>query len=177
MNNLDPNKLFIVVNNAPGKTFTVNGTVARSAASSGNFTLRYSGNTTAVTRFNTNIANLSGIQQAASAWQGDLIFAGNQTSGASITISSSGGFGTPATTARLILGESMSDVQTWGGITLNNTMKIAVGGNVTAGSIAAGALASAANARIVGYTSSNSSLSLSGGTVSANMTIGGGGTN
>jgi len=176
-NNADANKLFVVVNNTASKTFSINGTVARSAASSGNFTLRYSGATTAVTRFNTNIANVSGIQQAASAWQGDLILAGNQTSGASLTISSSAGYGTPASTARLILGESMSDVQNWGSITLNNTMKIAVGGNVTAGSISAGALASAANTRIVGYTSSNSSLSLSGGTVSANMTIGGVGTN
>lgn len=176
-NNADANKLLVINNNSTSKTLTFNGPVSLSGASSQNFTLRYQGSATSVTRFNTNVANLAAIQPAGSAWNGDLIFAGAQTSGANISMNAGSGFGTPGSSARLILGESLSDVQNWGSISLNNVMKVAIGGNVTAGTLSAGGNATASTSRIVGYTATNSTLSLTGGSTGTVMTIGGSGAN
>lgn len=130
------------------------------------------------TRIAGTISGLGTLANAGSVWTGDLIIAGNQSlSTSNIVISSGAGYGNPTSAARLVLGETTSDSQTWNGITLNNTMALAVGGNITAGSLSIGGSASAANTRIVGYSASTSSLSLAGGNATANVTLGGAGTN
>jgi autotransporter-associated beta strand protein len=131
-----------------------------------------------VTRVDGMVSNLSAMQQSTgSAWAGDLIFGSAQSNGAAITIATTGSGTAPATTARLFLGETPADVQTWGNLTLNNTMKLVIGGNVSAGTLSIGGNATAANTRIVGNSSANSTLSLTGGAITPNVTVGGAGVN
>lgn len=178
-NNADANKLFVIRNNQGNATnvLDINGDLARSTASSTDFQIRYEGVANSVTRFDGAISNASELRQASGVWAGTLIFGGSRTMGTTnINIATTAaGVGTPSSAAALVLGESPADVQAWGNLTLNNAMKVRIGGNVSVGTVAIGGNATAAETRVVGYSASTSSLSISAGTVSANATIGGGG--
>ena len=177
-NNADGNKLLSIRNNSgvTGRVLDINGTVSRSAASTANFSMRYEGVAGSVTRVDGAVSNFSAMQQSTgSAWAGDLIFGGAQSSGAAITIAATGTGIAPAATARLFLGEAPADVQTWGNLALNNTMKLVIGGSVTAGTLSIGGNATAANTRIVGNSATNSTLTITGGTITSNVSIGGAG--
>lgn len=105
-------------------------------------------------------------------WSGDFIIAGDQSLSASnITIASGGGFGTPQTTARLVLGESNADDQTWNNITLSNVMNLAIGGNISANVFSGNTV----NSRITGA-SATGNISFNSGTIGTNVTLGGPGT-
>ncbi len=177
-NNADANKLFVIRNNNTTRTLDLNGDIARSTASSTDFQMRYEGVAGSVTRVDGSISNMTTLQQSGGVWAGSLIFGGSRSMGSTnINIASTAaGVGAPAATASLVLGESPADVQTWGNLTLNNAMKVRVGGGVSVGTVAVGGNATAAETRILGYSASTSSLSISAGTISANATIGGAGT-
>jgi autotransporter-associated beta strand protein len=105
------------------------------SASSGTYTLRHEGVAGSTARIAGPITGLAGVQMASGTWAGDLIIAGNQSLGsADVTINNSAGYGIPALTARLILGESLADVQTWRNFTFNRFMDCVINGSVTAGS-------------------------------------------
>lgn len=180
-NNGDTNKLLAINNNKAGSTLDINGALSRSTASSVNYSMRIQSVANSVTRFDGQVSNLVEIQQVstANAWAGTLVFGGNQasTSASNITISSTNG---PAATAALYLGESPSDVQSWGNVTLNHNMKLVVGGTVSIGTLTVGGSATTANTRIVGNSASNSSLAITSNSNSgatALVTIGGSGAN
>ena len=131
-----------------------------------------------VTRIDGALNNISGIQQAfSSPAAGDLIFGGNRSSSCPVSIVLPSTGTTPAATARLFLGETPSDIQTWGNLSLSNTIKLVIGGNVTAGTLSIGTNATSTTTLIVGNSATNSTLSLTGGTISDKVTIGGAGPN
>jgi len=106
-------------------------------------------------------------------WTGDFIIAGDQSlSTSNINIASGAGFGTPQATARLVLGESNTDDQTWNNITLSNVMNLAIGGNVSANVFSG----NTANTKITGA-SATGNISFNSGTIGANVALGGAGTN
>lgn len=200
--------LFLIYNNRTTSnttTLSINGGISLAPGSTAtSYNIRYGTNTsgnanTSDTRIAGTISGLGTLQNssAGGAWAGDLIIAGDQTlSSSDITISSSGsGFQSPAATARLVLGETTDDEQSWRATTLNNVMNLVVKGTVsgttfslgTAGTLSipggsltlSGALStgSSGSSKIVGGAASNGTLTLSSGTVNGGFTtIGGAGT-
>jgi autotransporter-associated beta strand protein len=172
------NKFLSIANNSTTQTLDINGSISRSSGSTADYGLRFVNVAGSVTRIDGALNNLTGVQQAlSSAAAGDLIFGGNRSSTAFVSIAGNSSGSAPATTARLFLGETPTDTQTWGNLSLSNTIKLVIGGNITAGTISVGGNATAANTLIVGNSATNSTLSLTGGTISNLVTIGGGGTN
>lgn len=125
------------------------------------------------TRIAGTISGLGTLANAGTAWTGDLLIAGNQSlSTSNISISSGSGFGNPTAAARLVLGETSGDSQTWNNITLNNIMNAAIGGTITANAISGNSAA-----KITGTGASGATLKLSSGTLNAtNIVVGGAGT-
>ncbi len=177
--------LFLVYNNrttSDTTTLSINGGIALAPSSTAtSYNLRYGNNTsgnvnTSNTRISGTISGMGTLQNSSAngAWAGDLIIAGDQASLAStdITISSSGsGFLNPTATARLVLGESSADDQTWRNITLNNVMNLAVGGTITAGTFNGAVTGSS----ITGY-GTGGAISFTGGEIGVNVALGGAGT-
>jgi autotransporter-associated beta strand protein len=178
--NADANKLFTFRNNraSSAQPLDINGDISLATGSTVNFNTRFECVAGSLTRFDGAISGLTNLQQSGGVWAGDIIMGGSKSMPTSnISIATTGsGIGTPTTAARLFLGESPSDIQSWGGITLNNTMKLVIGGTITAGNISVGGGATAVNTRIVGNSATNSSLSLTGGTINDRVTVGGAGT-
>ncbi len=177
--------LFLIYNNqttSDTTTLSINGGIALALSSTAtSYNLRYGNNTsgnasTSNTRIAGTISGMGTLQNSSAngAWAGDLIIAGDQASLANtdITISLSGsGFLNPTATARLVLGESSTDEQTWRNITLNNVMNLAVGGTITAGTFNGNVTGSS----ITGY-GSGGTISFTGGEIGVNVALGGGGT-
>jgi fibronectin-binding autotransporter adhesin len=179
------NLLVITVNNttATNTALNITGGISRASGSSAaTYDLRFGNNVTgglaaAKARISGAISGLGTLLNAnvgSGNWAGDLIIAGDQASvgSSNITISSSTGFGTPQTSARIVLGESNADDQTWNNITLNNVMNLAVGGNISANVFSG----NTANTKITGA-SSTGNIALNSGTIGANVVLGGAGTN
>ena len=140
--------IFVIQNNK-ATTLDINGALSglATAPTTNDFQLRCEGVANSITRIDGTISNLTTVQQASGAWAGDLVFGADQSlAAAAITISNGTGFGTPTAAARLILGETTDDEQTWGNITLNNVMNLSVGGTITAGT-----LSGSGAAKITGY--------------------------
>ena len=172
------NKFLSLTNNSTTQTLDINGAISLSSGSTADYAMRFQNAAGSVTRIDGALNNISGVQQGFSGTvAGDLVFGGNRTSTAAVTVASTSTGVAPATTARMFLGETPADTQAWGNLTLNNTIKLVVGGNVTAGTISVGGNASAANTRVVGNSATNSTLSLTGGTISNLATLGGAGSN
>jgi autotransporter-associated beta strand protein len=177
--------LFLIYNNAltpDTTTLSINGGIGLAPSSTAaTYNLRYGNNTTSNpntsnTRIAGTISGMGTLQNSSAngPWAGDLIIAGDQASltTTDITISSSGsGFQTPAATARLVLGETSADDQTWRNITLNNVMSLAVGGTITAGTFNGTITGSS----ITGY-GAGGTISFTGGEIGTNVALGGGGT-
>jgi len=142
------------------------------------YTLRYgnvtsSNASTSDTRIAGPISGMATLQNSANSgpWAGDLIIAGDQASVTTTDISISTGstFVTPAATARLVLGETSADEQTWRNITLNNVMSLAVGGTINASAFSGNTVGTS----ITGH-GAGGSLSFTSGTIGANVVLGGG---
>ena len=145
------NKFLSLANNSTTHTLDINSAISRSSGSTVDYAMRFQNAAGSVTRIDGALNNITGVQQGFSGTvAGDLIFGGNRSTTASLSIAGTGSGVAPASTARLFLGESTADTQTWGNLTLNHTMKLVVGGNVTAGTLSVGGNATAANTRIVG---------------------------
>ena len=179
--NADANKLFTFRNNraSSAQPLDINGDISLATGSTVNFNTRFECVAGSLTRFDGAISGLTNLQQSGGVWAGDIVFGGNKSMPTSnVSIATTGtAIGTPTAAARLFLGETPTDVQSWGNITLNNTMKLVIGGTITAGNVSVGGSATAANTRIVGNSATNSSLSLTGGTINDRVTVGGAGTN
>ncbi|MBC8011169.1 MAG: autotransporter-associated beta strand repeat-containing protein, partial [Burkholderiales bacterium] len=176
------NRFLAIANNSASQTLDINGALARGTSATADFALRFYGVAGSTTRIDGPVSNLAGVQQifntnSGTTWGGDLVFGGDRASTASISIASNGTGNAPASTARLFLGESPADVQSWGNITLNNTIQLIVGGTISAGTISVGGSASASGTRILGHSTEHSSLSLTGGSFTTNVTLGGPGVN
>jgi autotransporter-associated beta strand protein len=164
--------------NTTNTVLDITGGISLAAGSTGTaYELRYSNGGTAGTNFSgARIAGtISGLSVIANGnvgvWRGPLTIAGNQTlATTNVSISNSAGYGAPTATARLVLGETAADVQTWNNVTLNNTMTVAVGGTVSINAIAGTTNAG----RIVGTGATGATLKINSGTLnSANITVGG----
>jgi fibronectin-binding autotransporter adhesin len=177
------NLLTINVNNATANTNVTavalniaNGISLASGSSATSYDIRFANGSGgfANARIGGTISGAGTFANAGSAWAGSLLISGNQasTSGTNISISSGSGFGNPTSTARLVLGEVVGDTQAWNAITLNNTMNLAIGGTITATSLAG----SAASAKITGTGNTGAVLTLSSGTIGTNIAMGGAGT-
>ncbi|MEY3896679.1 MAG: hypothetical protein RLZZ214_2199, partial [Verrucomicrobiota bacterium] len=179
------NLLVINVNNltAANTALNITGGISKASGSTAaTYDLRFGNNvTTGIVAAKAKISSaISGMATLVNAnpgnaqWSGDFIIAGDQPTVATsnITISSGSGFGTPQTTARLVLGESNADDQAWNNITLNNVMNLAVGGNITANAFSGNTL----NTKITGA-SATGNISFNNGTIGANVVLGGAGTN
>jgi autotransporter-associated beta strand protein len=179
------NLLVINVNNATAANTALNitGGISRASASTATtYDIRFGNNISPATtvaakaKISGPISGLGSIVNANpgnSQWSGDFIIAGDQTlSTSNITISGGAGFGTPQTSARIVLGESNTDDQTWNNITLNNVMNLAVGGNITANVFSGNTL----NTKITGA-SATGNIAFNSGTIGANVVLGGAGTN
>lgn len=181
--NADPNKLLTFRNNRANSSqpLDINGDVSLASGSTVAFSTRFECVASSVTRFDGAVSGLNNLQQSGttSGWAGDLVFGGNKSMPTSnVNIAGTGsGVGATATTARLFLGETPADTQSWGNITLNNRMKLVIGGTITAGNLTFAGSALAADTRIVGNSATNSSLSVTGGTINDKVTVGGIGTN
>lgn len=178
------NLLVITVNNATAANtaLTIAGGLSRATTSTAaTYDLRFGNNVTAgvvaaKAKISGPISGLGSIVNAnpgGAQWSGDLIIAGDQASVATsnISISSGSGFGTPQASARLVLGESNTDDQTWNNITLNNVMNLAVGGNIAANVFSG----NTANSKITGA-SATGNISFNSGTIGASVVLGGAGT-
>lgn len=179
------NLLVITVNNgtAANTALNITGGISKASGSTGaTYDLRFGNNVTAgvvaaKAKISSTISGLGSIVNAntgGAQWSGDLIIAGDQASVATsnITISSTTGFGTPSSSARIVLGETNTDDQTWNNITLNNVMNLAVGGNIAANVFSG----NTANTKITGA-STTGNIAFNSGTIGANVVLGGGGTN
>jgi autotransporter-associated beta strand protein len=168
--------LFVIANNRNAVetiALRINSGIALDPASTGagTYTLRYANGSGGLgdTRIAGTISGLGTLQNGATAWTGDLIIAGNQSlASANISLSSGSGFGNPTANARLLLGETSTDIQTWNAITLNNVMKIVVVGDITASSVSGSGAA-----RIVGTNVAGSTLRITSGTIGSNIDLGG----
>ena len=143
------------------------------------------GNGRIATNLGSGSAIFNGLQQGAATWSGIWTIAGNQTwtgSGADITLSSSASF---SSGARLVMGDSTADIQSWRGIIMNNaTPVLAINSTATlsgntaisrsrlevAGSLSGGVLSMGTNASVAG------TLKLSDGTTAGSATFSGTGT-
>lgn len=176
--------LVMTVNNgtSTNTALTLAGGLSRATASSAaTYDIRFGNNVTVGTvaakaKISGSISGLGSIVNGSpggAQWSGDFIIAGNQSLPTSnITMGSGAGFGTPQTTARLVLGESSTDEQTWNNITLGNVMNLAIGGKISANVFSG----NTANTKITGASSAGS-ISFNSGTIGANVALGGGGTN
>jgi autotransporter-associated beta strand protein len=178
------NLLVINVNNltATNTALHITGGISRASGSTAaTYDLRFGNNVTAgvvaaKARISSTISGMATLVNANpgnAQWSGDLIIAGDQASvsTSNITISSGAGFGTPQTSARIVLGESDADDQTWNNITLNNVMNLAIGGNITANAFSGNSV----NTRITGA-SATGNISFNSGTIGTNVVLGGTGT-
>lgn len=175
--------LVITVNNGTSSNTALNiagGLSKASGSTAATYDIRFGNNIAAATvaakaKISGPISGLGSIVNAnngAGQWTGDFIIAGDQSlSTSNITISSGAGFGTPQTTARIVLGEGDTDDQTWNNITLNNVMNLAIGGNITANTFSG----NTANSKITGA-SATGNISFNSGTIGANVAVGGAGT-
>ena len=179
------NLLVINVNNATAANTALNitGGISRASGSTAaTYDLRFGNNVTAgvvaakakISSTISRMANLVNANPGGAQWSGDLIIAGDQPSlsTSNISISSGAGFGTPQTSARIVLGETDADDQTWNNITLNNVMNLAIGGNITANAFSG----NTTNTRITGA-SATGNISFNSGTIGANVVLGGTDTN
>ena len=139
--------LFVLQNNK-ATTLEINGALSglATAPTTNDFQIRYEGVAGSITRIDGPISNLTNLQQASGVWAGDLVIGGDQSLAASAITLGSSGFGTPTTAARLVLGDSNADEQTWGNITLGNVMNLAIGGTITANTFSG----NTANTKITG---------------------------
>lgn len=172
--------MVITVNNATAANTALNiaGGISKAAGSTAaTYDIRFGNNVAAATvaakaKISSAISGLGSIvngNPGAGQWTGDLIIAGDQSLATSnININSGSGFGTPQATARLVLGESDADDQTWNNITLNNVMNLAIGGNISANAFSGNTVGS----RITGA-STTGNISFNSGTIGANVTLGG----
>ena len=128
-NNADANKLLVIRNNNSTSTriLDINSDIARSSGSSTDFQIRYEGVAGSVTRLDGSISNVTNLQQANSAWAGTLIVSGNRSLGSTTITAATTSSGVGAISGSLALGETVSDIQSWGSVTLNNGLKIVVG--------------------------------------------------
>jgi len=173
--NGDANKLFVVRNNNTSNALEVKGGIALATGSSTNYNLRYEGVTGSVTRMEGAVTGMAAIQQGANAWAGSLVFAGSRTMGTNITAATSGS-GVGAVSGSIVLGETVSDVQSWGSITLNNALKVVVGGDVTVTGITGNATTSLVGTTQAGALTSKLTVNLaSSGTIGNTIYIGGAG--
>lgn len=174
------NLLVIAVNNttASGTALNLTAGIALAAGSgTSTYDIRFvnpAGSTFAKARIGGTITGLGAIQNGNGNWAGDLLIAGNQSLPSSnITTSTSAGFGTPATTARIVLGEAAADVQTWNNVTLNSTMNVAVSGTATINALAG----TGSSARITGNNIAGATLKITSGSAgTGGVMIGGTGT-
>ena len=167
----------LVINNqeaqAGATTLAINSGITASGGA-GLFALRYNSGAGAVTRIAGALGNLSQIQQGnTGGWLGSLVIAGNQSTGAPITLSTTTGFGVTGADARLVLGDAATDVQSWGAITLNRELDLAIGGRISATSFTG----NVAGTKIVGQGESVGTLELQSGVIGANVALGGVGAN
>jgi autotransporter-associated beta strand protein len=170
------NLLHIGVNNtsAANNGLTLTGDISLASGSSATiYDIRFY-SSGAKAKISGAISGLGTLANSNTSWSGELTIAGDQTSTStsSINIASGSGFGTPTTTARLVLGESSADDQTWKDITLSNVMNLAIGGNITANVFSGNIL----NTKITGA-STTGNISFNSGTIGANVVLGGPGTN
>lgn len=180
--------LFLVYNNrasANTTTFRINGGLALAPGSTvTTYTLRYGNNLTGQggdTRIAGPITGLANLQNSSGngAWSGSLIIAGDQAgvAGTDITLSTTG-FLTPAATARLVLGETKDDDQTWRNVSLTNVMNLAIGGNITiSGNLTTSATLATKITGIGADLASAGTLTVSNGTINTTCVIGGAGAN
>lgn len=180
------NLLTVVTNgNTVNNVLNITGGISLASGSTGTtYDIRYSNGGTVGTNFSGariagSITGLNAISNGnVGAWRGSLTIAGNQTLNTSgITISSSAGFATPSSTAKLILGESAADVQTWNNVTLNNVMNVAVGGNITFNALSTSVTAATKITGIAADLASAGTLRIASGTVNTVSSLGGNGTN
>jgi len=174
------NLLVITVNNtaSSGTALNIRGGLGVAAASSGStFDIRFgnnvaAGSKAATARIGGAITGLGALvngNPGTGQWTGDLVIAGSQSLGTSnITIAAGSGFGTPQPTARIVLGEAATDVQSWNNVTLNNTMNVAVSGTATINALTG----TSANARLTGNNVAGATVRLTSGSVGA-IVIGG----
>jgi autotransporter-associated beta strand protein len=174
------NLLVMTVNNttSSGTALNIQGGLGVAAGSSGTtFDIRYGNNVAAGTRAATTriggpitgLGTLANGNPGSGQWTGDLVIAGSQSLGSSnIGISASAGYGTPQATARIVLGETASDEQTWNNVTLNNTMAVAVSGTATINALTG----TSPNGRLTGNNIAGATVRLSSGSAGA-VVIGG----
>jgi autotransporter-associated beta strand protein len=173
--------LTIGVNNATASNTALNitGGISRDPASTAaTYDIRYVGASSMTSQAKTKIGGtisglgtLANIQGGSGIWAGDLIIAGDQASTSTSNITLSSTSPAPTTSARLILGESSADEQTWNNVTLNNVMNLAIGGTITANAFSGNVL----NSKITGY-GAGGTLSFNSGEIGINVALGGGGT-
>lgn len=155
----------------------INGGIALAPTSTvASYNIRYGNGSggTGDTRIAGPISGLGGLFNSSNSlpWAGDLTIAGSQALSTSDITISLAGFTNPTTAARLVLGESAADTQTWKNITLNNVMNLAIGGNITAGIFSGDTV----NTKITGA-SATGNISFNSGTIGANVVLGGAGAN
>lgn len=177
--------LLLIYNNrttSDTTTLSINGGIALAPSSTAaTYNLRYGNNTSGnVSTSNTRIAGtISGMgvlqnSSANGAWAGDLIIAGDQASLTTTDIAispASSFFVAPTTTARLVLGETSADDQTWRNITLASVMNLAVGGTIDAAAFSGNVV----NSKITGY-GAGGTISFTSGEFGVNVALGGAGT-
>jgi len=153
-----------------------NGISLAASSTATSYDIRYANGSSGLgdTRIAGTISGLGTLANAGTAWAGDLIIADSQASvsNSNINIQSNMGFGNPTAAARLVLGETSTDVQTWNNVTLNNTFNLAIGGTITAN-----AIAGSGTAKITGTGAAGATLKLTSGTIASTMGVGGAGAN
>jgi autotransporter-associated beta strand protein len=182
--------LFLVFNNrltADTTTLKINGGIALAPGSTAtSYVLRYGNNTslsanTSDTRIAGPITGMSNLQNSSTggtAWAGDLIIAGDQA-GLTTTdfIMGVSGFIAPTATARLVLGETKDDDQTWRNVSLLHVMNLAIGGNITISALTTSSTNATKITGIAADLPSAGTLRIASGTVNTVCAIGGTGTN
>lgn len=176
-NNADTNKLFVVRNNNTSFAMEVKGGIALATGSSTNYNMRYEGVAGSVTRIEGAVSGMTSIQQGANAWAGTVLFAGSRTMGTNITAATAGA-GVGSITGNIQLGETVSDVQSWGAVTLNSALKVVVGGDATVTGITGTAAGSLVGTAQTGGLTSKLTVNLaSASTIGSTISLGGAGAN
>lgn len=173
--------LTLHVNNttATNTALTLSGGIALAPGSgSATYDLRYGGAAITTSQATTRIAGpitglgtLTTLQSGTALWNGDLVIAGSQsgTSGSNI-LTAAGTSGISGTKARLVLGESSSDVQSWNNVTLNNPLNVAIGGVVSVNAVTGTTTAG----KFTGTGASGATLKINSGTLNGtNIVVGG----
>jgi autotransporter-associated beta strand protein len=170
------NKLLGIRNNSATATLDLNGDIGRTSDSTADFQIRYSGAAGSTTRIDGAIANVTNLQQAGGAWAGTLVVSGNRSLGTTNISAATTGTGVGAITGSLVLGEASTEVQSWGNLTLNNGLKVVVGGDVSFAGFAGAATTSLVGATQAGDAVSKLTLNLaSAATIGSTLTLGGAG--